>query len=137
METEILNTIVPLIQERTASAGTSHTFDLPVLIDNLKHSHEWENGELNSIIIIRRPEKQIVLTALHEGTEIDSYQSKDSITIQVIEGKLEFRTRKEFVILDKDKLLTLHENVTYSIISTEETVFLLTVTNNAFQQSDN
>lgn len=77
-----------------------------------------------------------MLTALHDGTEIQSFQSNDSITFQIIEGKLMFHTRKESVTLDKGQLLTLHENIKYSLTS-KETVLLLTIASGALQLSKN
>lgn len=34
-----------------------------------------------AMVLLKSPEKQIVLTALHGGTEIQSYQSNDSISL--------------------------------------------------------
>jgi hypothetical protein len=59
------------------------------------------------MVLYKKPEKKILLTALHKGTEIDSYQANDSITFQVMEGKLEFRAAKASVTLKKGHLLTL------------------------------
>lgn len=103
------------------------SFDLPALIENLKHSHTWAQGELNAMVLLKSPDKQIVLTALHEGTEVISYQSNDSVTFQIIEGKLMLCTRKRSLTLDKDRLFTLHENIKYSLKTKEETVLLLTI----------
>jgi quercetin dioxygenase-like cupin family protein len=110
------------------------TFDLPTLIEKLKQGHGWAQGDLNAIILLKRPEKQIVLTALHKGTEISSFHSGDSITFHIIEGKLKFHTQKKSVTLDKGQLLTLHEKIKYRLISSEETVFLLTIANNSFNR---
>jgi len=104
-------------------------FDLPVLVERLKLKRGWAKGELNSLILLKTPDKQIVLTALHDKTKIESFQSNESITFQVIEGKLTFHTRKESVTLDSGQLLTLHENLQYSLTTKEETVLLLTITN--------
>jgi len=112
------------------------TFDLPTLIENMKLSSAWAEGELNAMILFKRPEKQIVLTALHEGTKIDSFQANDSVTLQIIEGKLKFHTTKESVTLKKGQLLALHENIKYSLTSREETVFLLTIDNGRYQQAE-
>jgi quercetin dioxygenase-like cupin family protein len=112
-------------------------FDLPTLIEKMKDSDSWSDGELNSKILLKSPDKQILLTALHSGTEINSFQSNDSITIHIVEGELGFHTRKESVTLEKGQLLTLHEKVKYSLTCEEETVFLLTVANTSLSQSDN
>lgn len=125
METDILKTVLPLSWGRNSLASLSYTFDLPTLIENLKKSHAWLKGELNSLILLNNPEKQILLTALHEGMEINSFQSKDSITIQIIEGRLEFHTRNETVTLFEEQSFRFDENVNFSLTTNEETMFLL------------
>ncbi len=64
--------------------------NLPELIHRMKKSDAWTNGELNAVILLKNDNTQIVLTAIHEGTEITSFQSNDSITFQIIEGELIF-----------------------------------------------
>jgi hypothetical protein len=55
-----------------------------------------------------------MLTILHEKTKIRSFQSNDSITFQVKEGKLKLHIRKGSVTLIKRELLTLSEKIKYS-----------------------
>ncbi|HEY3390221.1 MAG TPA: hypothetical protein VGK38_11655 [Prolixibacteraceae bacterium] len=112
-------------------------FDLPTMVDNMKHKPSWAKGELSTMILLKTPSKQIVLTAMHDGTEIQSFQSNDSVTFQIIEGELMFHTRKESVILDKGQLLTLHENIKYSLTTREETVVLLTIDSGLLNVSEN
>ena len=86
-------------------------------------------GELNSKILVNRPDKQIVLTTIHKDTEIDSFQSDDSVTFHVIGGKLKLHTRKESIILGEGQFLALHEHVNYRLTAAQETVFLVTIAN--------
>ena len=137
MEIETLKTETPFSKESGSHNPSLFTYDLPALVTNLKHSNSWLKGELNAMILLNSPGKQILLTALHKGTEITSFQSDDSITLQIIEGKLRFHTRKESVNLDTGQLLTLHENIKYSLTTREETVFLLTIAKDIFLQSEN
>lgn len=118
-----------LHKAKSSADSLFFTFDLATLIANMKQSPSWENGELNAMILSKSPEKQIVLTALHRGTEIRSFQSNDSITFQIIEGKLDFHSKKDSVTIDEGQMLTLHENIKYKLTSMEETVFLLTTAN--------
>ncbi len=137
MEKEMLISTPPVAGNSRSHNVSLLTFDLPALIEMMKNSHDWTNGELNAMILLKRPDKQIVLTALHEGTEIKSFQSNDSVTFQIIEGKLKLHTRKESVILDKGQLLTLQEKIKYSLTTREETVFLLTIANGTLQPAEN
>jgi hypothetical protein len=137
MEIETLNINPPILKGKLTRKLSNFTFDLPATIENMKHSHSWVKGELISMILLNRPDKQILLTAMHERTEVNSFQSKDSITFQIIEGKLMFHSLKESVILKKGQLLTLNEKVEYSLIILEETVILLTISNGALKMAEN
>lgn len=137
MEKETLKPKSPLRKDNKARIASLLTFDLPSLIEDMKHSHTWARGELNAMILSKSPGKQIVLTALHEGTEINSFQSNDSVTVQIIEGKLRFHVRKKSVTLDKGQLLSLHEKTNYRLTTKEETVFLLTIANDTLQPAEN
>ena len=127
MEKESLETKVSLLKDISSLDTTLLTFDLPNLIEKMRVKHIWKKGEPNSVILLKSPDKQIVLIALYKEIGIKSFQSNDSVTIQIIEGKLKFNTRKERVILEKGHLLTLNENIKYSLTTKEETVFLLTI----------
>jgi quercetin dioxygenase-like cupin family protein len=127
----------PVDKEQKRSAREPlRPFDLPALIEKMKRSNTYEKGELNAMILLKGPHKQIVLTALHEGTEISSFQANDSVTFQIIEGKLGFHTRKKSVTLDKGQLLTLSENIKYNLTTSEETVFLLTIVKDTLRSTE-
>ncbi len=136
MEIENLRTCQSFLKDGRSLNASLRLIDLPVLIKNLKHSQTWAKGELNTIILLKNPDKQIILTALHEGTQINSFQSNDSVSFQIIEGKIKFHTQKESVDLNQGQLLTLHENIKYTVTTMEETVFLLTVSNGILNRQE-
>lgn len=112
-------------------------FDFPTLIGKMKSKNSWLKGDLDTMILLRTPAKQIVLAALHEGTRITSYQSAESITFQIIEGKMKFHLQRESLNLDEGQLLTLGEHQKYSMSTDRETVLLLTITTNVVELSEN
>ena len=129
MEIETLKRNIPHIKNYKSSACTLLAFDLPHLIATMKQSYTWISGELNATVLLNSTDKQIVLTALHEGTEIKSFQSNESVTFQIIEGKLRFHMRKDAVTLSEGQLMTIDEKIKYSLTTEVETVFLLTISN--------
>ncbi len=94
----------------------------------MKGSLVTSSKKLKSVILINRSDKKILITALLDKTEISSFQSDESVTIQLLEGKLRLHTREESVILNKDHFITITEKVKCQLTSLEETVFLLTIT---------
>ena len=137
MVLETLNMNRPHTRNGKSSGCTLLGFNLPSLIATMKQSDTWANGELNALILLKSPEKQIILTAMHEGTEIESFQSNDSITFQIIEGRLKFHLRKDTVTLNEGQLMTLDENINYRLSSQVETVFLLTISDTVARTSAN
>jgi quercetin dioxygenase-like cupin family protein len=112
-------------------------FNLPILIENMKLKSTGVKGELNSMVLLKTPDKQVVLTSFDEGSEIQSFHSGNSTTFQVIEGKLTFHSFRESVTLIKGQLMTLYENVNFTLTTKEETVFLMTITSGGMQFSKN
>lgn len=137
MVIESSNVILPHATGKKSSDCTLLGFNLPSLIATMKQSYTWANGELNALILLKSPEKQIILTAMHKGTEIKSFQSNDSITFQIIEGKLRFHIRKDTLTLNEGQLMTLRENIKYRLTTQEETVFLLTISDSIKKDTHN
>ena len=133
MQTEVIGSRQSIIEDFRPSGTSPITFDIPALVNIMKRSKAWETGELYTMVLFKSPEKQILLTVLHEGTEIISFQSKESVTFQIVEGRIKYSSRKGSEILYKDQVLTLNEKIKYSLTSIEETVFLLTVSNSILQ----
>ncbi len=102
-------------------------FDIPAIIENLKNEQNWIRGELNFAILLKSPSVQVLLTIVHGGTEIVSYQANDSATYQVIKGSLILHIKNESIVLCEGELLTIDEKIKYSFDSIEETAFLLTL----------
>jgi quercetin dioxygenase-like cupin family protein len=137
MEIETLQAKLPHTKNYRSSDCKLLAFDLPSLITTMKQSVSWANGELNAMILLKSPGKQIILAAMHEGTEIESYQANDSITFQIIEGNLKFHVRKDTITLHEGQLITLDEKIKYSLSSMVETVFMLTITDKISNTSHN
>jgi quercetin dioxygenase-like cupin family protein len=112
-------------------------FDLHDLIQKMKLNNALKNGEPMAKILLNNRYRQVILTLLQASTEIDSFQGNDSVAFQLIEGKLNFSTRKESVLLEKGQILILNENIKYRLISKKETAFIITLINNASELCKN
>jgi hypothetical protein len=137
MRIEILQTGSHLTKYLNSSERKLPDYDLPSLIATMKRNNSGGNGELNTLILLKNPDEQIILAAMHEGTEIESFQSNDSVSFQIIEGKLKFHIQKDSFTLEKDQLMTFKEHIKYRLTSEEETIFLLTVSNDITQTANN
>lgn len=62
-----------------------------------------------------------------DNAEVIFSQPANSVTFQVMEGKIEFHTNKKTIVLNNGNLLTLNDNIKFSLTSLEKSVFLLTL----------
>ena len=99
--------------------------DLGLMISHLKEEPSWEEGELKSAILLRSPLKKILLTVIHAGTRISSFQNGDSLTFQVIEGILNLHFSNASFTLNKGEVLIMNEKLKYRIDSVEDSAFLM------------
>ncbi len=127
METETLNRQTSFIRNKRVDKSSSFPHDFPGIIKKMKDTPDWKEGNLVSAILLKSPYKQIVLTLMHDNTEVIFSQLDNSVTFQIMEGKIEFHTNKMTFILNNGHLLTFHDNIKFSLTSLEKSVFLLTL----------
>ena len=104
------------------------TMDLPLFAEQIKQESSWKDSDRNAITVFKTNGLRIVLIALHEGAEMARHTAGGIISLQVLEGELQFNTDTQSVELNKGQMLTLHERIPHSVRAIKETTFLLTLT---------
>jgi quercetin dioxygenase-like cupin family protein len=102
-------------------------FNLPEEIEKIKLENTWEKGERDAITLMKSSNMSIVLIALHDKMEMNFRQTNNLISVQLIEGKMNFQTEKQSGTLNKGSLLALHEDLQHTLIAIEKSIFLLTI----------
>jgi quercetin dioxygenase-like cupin family protein len=123
---QIENILSLHIPERLLDASILN-FDLQEVIEKIKQEDPWKRGERNAITLQKSKCMRIVLIALHAQKEVNFHQSGNLVSVQIIEGKVDFQTENQSVIFKKGCLLTFHENIKHSLKAVEDSVFLLTI----------
>ena len=96
-------------------------------IDQLKNEKTWVESDRNSITIFKSETMRIVLMGLHENAEIKPHKANGVISVQVLEGKMDFTTEQKSSQIEKGQMIALHENITHSVLALTETFFVLTL----------
>jgi len=104
------------------------SIDLPIFMSHIKEEISWKYGKRNAITVFKTNGLGIVLIALHEGSEMARHTADGIITVQVLEGQIQFNTDQQSVELCKGQMLALHERIPHSVKAIQETTFLLTLT---------
>lgn len=102
--------------------------DLPEFVKQIKEESTWKESDRNAITVFKTNGLRIVLIALHKGAEMARHTADGIISVQVLEGKMQFNTEWRSVELSNGQMLALHERIPHSVLALKETIFLLTLT---------
>jgi len=102
-------------------------FDLMSSIQQIRNEPAWKNGERNALTVFKTNGLRILLVGLHEHAEMSKHKAEGLISVQVLEGRMEFNTDESSVELKAGQMLALHAGIPHSVIAKEETIFLLTL----------
>ena len=121
--------------EATPQRTQEHLLDAPLVsidllafIAQIKQESTWKESDRNTITVFKTNGLRIVLIALHEGAEMVRHTANGVISVQVLEGKLQFNTDLQSVELNTGEMLALHERIPHSVVAIKETIFVLTLT---------
>ena len=104
------------------------TIDLRNFTNQIKEEHAWKDSDRNAITVFKTDGMRIVLIALHKDAEMKEHTANGIISVQVLEGQIQFTTSELSVELSKGQMLALHKGIPHSVLAKEETIFLLTLT---------
>ena len=104
--------------------------DLDKFIDQLKNETTWTNSDRNSVTIFKSETMRIMLLGLHENAELKPHKANGVISVQVLEGKINFTAEQQSFLIEKGQMLALQENITHSVMALTESFFLLTLAMN-------
>ncbi|MEP7197095.1 MAG: cupin domain-containing protein [Saprospiraceae bacterium] len=104
--------------------------NLNKLIEQIKNELTWTKSDRNSLTLFKSDIMRIVLMGLHENAELKAYKANGVISVQVLEGKVNFINEQKTVQLEKGQMIALQANITHSIAAVTESFFLLTLSMN-------
>ena len=103
------------------------TMDLNALRQQLKREQAWHTSDRNAITLLKTAGMRVVLMALHAGAELKPHTAPGVLSVQVLDGRLTFRTERQAAELAKGEMLTLHAGIAHGVTAREDSVFLLTI----------
>lgn len=101
---------------------------IPEFIKQLKAEATWETSDRNAITVFKTNGMCIVLIALHKEAIMTEHSAENVISVQVLEGEVNFKTDMESKLLKAGDMIALHEGLPHSVEAIKESVFLLTLT---------
>lgn len=101
--------------------------DLNKFRAELKQETTWADSDRNSITVFKSNTTTIVLIGLHKNAELKQHTAFGNISVQVLEGEINFVAEQQTRSLVKGQMITLAANIPHSVRALEESFFLLTL----------
>lgn len=104
--------------------------NLNKFIEQVKNEITWAESDRNSVTIFKSDTMRIVLMGLHENAELKAHKANGVISIQVLEGRINFITEEQKALMEKGQMIALQENITHSVFALADSFLLLTLSMN-------
>jgi quercetin dioxygenase-like cupin family protein len=101
--------------------------NVPEFIQTIKSEPAWKKSDRNAMTIYKTNGMRIVLIALHEDAVMEKHTTNGIVSVQLLDGEINFNVNNESFLLKPGQIIALHRNVPHSIAAIKESVFLLTV----------
>ncbi len=112
--------------ERTLNAPLLE-MNLFQFIDQIKSETTWAESDRNSITLFKSDTMRIVLMGLHPAAELKTHKANGIISVQVLEGEINFTADEQTVSIKKGLMIALQQNMLHSVKAVTESYFLLTL----------
>ena len=99
-------------------------------IKQIKSEPTWTESDRNAVTIFKSETMRIVLIGLHENAELKPHKAKGVISVQVLEGEIEFSTEQQSTQLGTGQMIALQDSIMHSVKAVTESCFLLTLAMN-------
>lgn len=127
----LINSVNEVSQQQTIGNPILNTQLVEVnfykYIDQLKEGTTWANGKQSTVSIFKSEAMRIVLIGLPANAEIQPHKANGVISVQVLEGKIQFITEKQNVLIQKGQMIVLQEKIMHSVRALTDSFFLLTL----------
>jgi quercetin dioxygenase-like cupin family protein len=124
------NDAAPLRPEKNnILSETLSEMNLNELIVDLKNENTWQNNDRSVKTIFKSDALTLILVGLHKNAMLNPHHANGAITVQVLEGKIHFKTDQKTTLLEKGQMIALQEKVEHSAEAMADSFFLLTKVN--------
>lgn len=104
--------------------------NLQNLIAQIKGETTWTGSDRNSITVFKSETMRIVLMGLHNDAELKPHTANGIISVQVLEGKINFVANQKTCLIEKGQMIALQANIEHSVLALSEAFFLITLAMN-------
>ena len=112
---------VPALSESSPMA----VFDVGTHLESL--GREAQAGQDRTIILLKTDSLRLIVRTLSAGTTLPTHKAPGPITVQVLDGHIEFTAGEQTKPIRKGEVLALENGVPHSVKALQPSAILITV----------
>ncbi len=101
-------------------AAPAATIDLSSLLDR------WR-GQDHTAVLLKTNTLRVVFRSLHQGSTLPPHKAAGDITVQVLDGRIEFKAADQTMLLEKGQVMALKAAVPHSLTASQSSAILITL----------
>lgn len=101
--------------------------DLTTELDALRASASYQAADHAGRTIAKQPGMRIVLIALKQGGRMHEHRAEAALTVQGVQGTVEFTVGERVVTLTRGRLVAVAAGARHSVKGIDESALLLTI----------
>lgn len=117
----------PEEKRSVAPTGLLAIYDVLESLNQIKREPAWLEGKDRTMILTKSDHMRVVLRALHAGSELSTHKADGQISVQVLDGHIEFTADARTVAVKKGQLLVPAGGALHSVRAVEESAILITL----------
>lgn len=108
--------------------GAHLDFDLAEQVAELRQDENYVRSGRVGRTLVKEGDLRLTMTVLAEGAEVSTHHAAEPMTLQVLQGRLQYRTAGERFELAAGELLFFGPGHARDILALEDTALLLMIT---------
>ncbi len=117
----------PHVTDERSLDGPLLAFDTAQLLRQMRAEETWHRGTHDAMTLTKSRGLRVVLVAMHRHTVLPWHQTAGPLSLQLLEGELEFNAGSQTVTLRAGELVTLAAGVRHRLTALRDAAFLLTL----------
>lgn len=113
--------------ENFLAQGGSIAVDVRAEIARLKGEPAWTDNDRHGSSLVKGDGINVALMMLKKGAKLQQHHTRAPITVQVIEGKINFIAKGKTQVVTAGTLVALDRGIEHSVEALEESAIVLTV----------
>jgi len=108
-----------------SESSTMEVFDVGTQLESLRQQDQA--GQDRTIILLKTDSLRLIFRALSVGTTLPTHKAPGPITVQVLDGHIEFTAGERTTPVRKGEVLVLESGVPHSVKALSNSAILITV----------